>query len=410
MRVVLLHYTAPPVVGGVETVLARQAGLFADAGHEVTVVAGRGRAPDRGVRFVRVSRADTRHPDVLAAQAALDAGVVPSGFGRLRSRLEDAVRSAVLDSEVLIAHNVCSLHKNLALTAALNRLNGTPRFPRLIAWHHDLAWTAERYRAELHPGEPWDLLRMTWPGVVHVAVSEDRQASAAGLFGLDPATISVIPNGLDRERFLGLGGRTRELLAPLALADAAPVLLLPARIAPRKNVELALRVLADLRAAGDDARLLVTGAPDPHDPASGALLRQLRSLRDRLGLETAAHFLADNGAGLPEAVVTDLYRVADALFLPSHDEGFGLPVLEAAASRLPVFCTDLPSFRAIAGPAATYFPSNAGPARIADLVRRRLAADPAYDLAVRARRRYDWQRIYREQIGPLIARAAAGRA
>ena len=243
MRVALLHYTAPPVVGGVETVLACQARLLAGAGHEVTVVAGRGRAPDPRVRFVRAPRVDSRHPDVLHVQATLAGGTVPPGFERLRSRLEETLGETVGGCDVLLAHNVCSLHKNLALTAALRRLAGAPGFPRLVAWHHDLAWTAVSYRDELHPDEPWDLLRTAWPGVVHVAVSEERRASAARLFGLDPALIAVIPNGLDREAFLGLGPRTRALLAPLALADAAPVLLVPARIAPRKNIELALRVL-----------------------------------------------------------------------------------------------------------------------------------------------------------------------
>ena len=111
---------------------------------------------------------------------------------------------------------------------------------------------------------------------------------------------------------------------------------------------------------------------------------------------------------MPLAVVADLYRVADALFLPSRDEGFGLPVLEAAASRLPVFSADLATVRAIAGPAATYFAADADPAAVAGVVRGRLAGDPAYELAVRTRRRYDWGRIYREQIGPLLERVAAG--
>lgn len=142
MRVALLHFTAPPVIGGVEIVLAGQARLMADAGHEVTVVAGRGRAPDRRARFVRIPRADTRHPEVLAVQAALDAGAVPAGFESLRASLEDSVRAAVLDQDVIIAHNVCSIHKNLALTAALRRLNGSRRFPHLVAWHHDPAWMA----------------------------------------------------------------------------------------------------------------------------------------------------------------------------------------------------------------------------------------------------------------------------
>jgi mannosylglucosylglycerate synthase len=409
VRVALVHYTAPPVVGGVEQVLARQARLLAEAGHAVTVVAGRGRQPDPGVAFVRVPRADTRHPDVLAVQAALDGGSVPRAFGELRTRLERALGAAVEGHDVVIAHNVCSLHKNLALTAALHHLSGVAAFPRLVAWHHDLAWAAARYRADLHPGQPWDLLRTAWPGVLHVAVSEERREALAGILGIPPAAIEVVENGIDREEFLGLGPRTRAVLEPLALDGAGPILLLPVRTSPRKNIELALQVLAALRAGGDDARLLVTGPPDPHDLTTVGYKEMLLGLRAELDLEDAAHFLSERGDTLADSVVADLYRVADALFLPSRDEGFGLPLLEAAASRLPILCAGLPSFRAIAGPHAAFFSPDDEPAAVAALVRSRLAADPAYGLAVRVRRQYDWRRIYRDRIEPLLERVAAGR-
>jgi glycosyltransferase involved in cell wall biosynthesis len=408
MRVALLHYTAPPTAGGVERVLARHARLLADAGHQVTVVVGRGRRPDERVQVRRVPRVDTGHPAVHAVQAALDAGTVPAGFGPLQAALEAQVAEAAGDADVLIAHNVCSLPKNLALTAALHRLNGTPHFPRLIAWHHDIAWTTERYRAVLHPGQPWDLLRTAWPGVAHVAVSAERQAALASLLDLDPVVITLVENGVDREAFLGLGRRTSALLEPLDLGGAGPILLLPVRIAPHKNIELALSVLAALRVQGDDARLLVTGPPDPHSPGAEAYLEQLLRLRADLDLGRAAHFLSEDGHTLSDRVVAELYRVADALLLPSRDEGFGLPILEAAVSRLPVFCTDLPSVRAIAGQAATYFSADDEPARVARLVLRRLAADPAYALALRARRHYDWRQILRERIDPLLEQVVAG--
>ena len=48
----------------------------------------------------------------------------------------------------------------------------------------------------------------------------------------------------------------------------------------------------------------------------------------------------------------DLQRVvagASALVLPSRDEGFGLPILEAMACDVPVVCTDVPSLREVSG-------------------------------------------------------------
>jgi glycosyltransferase involved in cell wall biosynthesis len=55
----------------------------------------------------------------------------------------------------------------------------------------------------------------------------------------------------------------------------------------------------------------------------------------------------------------DLQRVvagASALALPSRDEGFGLPVLEAMACDVPVVCTDVPTLREVSGGFATLVP------------------------------------------------------
>ena len=43
MKIAILHYSAPPVIGGVESVLAHHAKLMVSAGHEVQVIAGIGK-------------------------------------------------------------------------------------------------------------------------------------------------------------------------------------------------------------------------------------------------------------------------------------------------------------------------------------------------------------------------------
>jgi mannosylglucosylglycerate synthase len=398
-------------------VLAHQARLLAAAGHVVTVVAARGELSGEGIRFVTVPLADSRHPRVLGVKAALDAGRVPLDFGPLVDTLAEALREALSGCQVLLAHNVCSLNKNLALTAALHELNGQPNFPRLILWHHDLAWTTPRYRAELHDGYPWDLLRQEWPGVQQVVVSEPRRQELAALLNVPLERIQVVGNGVDLAPLLKLEAQTRALFTQMGLANAAPLLLLPVRLTPRKNIELALRVLAALRQwrpahAADAAPpfaaagLLVTGPEGPHNPANAAYRQKLLALRDELGLRGAAHFAAEYATDyLPDAVVADCYRLADALILPSREEGFGLPLVEAGLARLPIFCADIAPLRAIGQGDVTYFSPDAAPEQLAAAIAARMGADPVYRMSVRARAEYAWPRVYAEHIAPLLEQA-----
>jgi glycosyltransferase involved in cell wall biosynthesis len=233
----------------------------------------------------------------------------------------------------------------------------------------------------------------------------------AAATGIPAHEIRVVPNGIDRGRFLGLAPATLGLVDALDLRAAAPVLLTPARVMPRKNLELAVRVVAELRRSGEDARLLLTGAPDAQDPGSRDQLAALRRLAEASGggqrTDGGVHLLVDGRpAWRSTRVVADLFRIADALFLPSREEGFGLPVLEAGVSRLPVICADIPALRELAGDDATYVDPNADPAAAAALVMGRLEADPAYRLATRIRASFDWGAVYETRIRSLLEEAA----
>jgi glycosyltransferase involved in cell wall biosynthesis len=408
----LLHFTSPPVVGGVETVLGHHARLMADAGHAVRMITGRGGLPDPRVALVRVPLADGRHPAVRGVQRALDAGTVPTGYDGLVDALARDLGEATSGLDVVIAHNACSLNVNIPLTAALRRLVEDRVIRRLVAWNHDVATASDRYRARLHPGRPWDLFREPWPGTIAVSVSEARRAELATAIGMPADEIRVVPNGIDRGRFMGLAPATLRLIDALDLQAAAPVLLTPARVMPRKNLELAIRVTADLRRSGEDARLLLTGAPDAHDETSRAHLDALRTLAAaRAGGRRAdggVHLLVDGPpAWRSSRVVADLYQIADALFLPSREEGFGLPVLEAGVSRLPVICSDIPALRELAGDDATYVDPDGDPAAVAAQVRGRLDADPAYRLAARCRSSFSWDAVYETRIRPLLEEAVS---
>jgi glycosyltransferase involved in cell wall biosynthesis len=201
---------------------------------------------------------------------------------------------------------------------------------------------------------------------------------------------------------------TRRIVEGCRLWDADLVLLLPARITRRKNVQLAVRALACLRAStGLDARLIVTGPPGAHNPSNAAYLSQLLALRAELGLSQAVHLLYELGDReeplVPDdATLADLFLLADALLFPSSEEGFGIPLLEAGLARLPAFCSDIPPLRATGQGDAHYFPPDAAPEAVADLVAGQLLTDSAFSLRRRVLRCHRWERILRDHLIPLI--------
>ena len=63
----------------------------------------------------------------------------PTAFARVAEGLAGELAAALEGVDVVIAHNVASLGRNLALTAALHERATRPGAPRTILWHHDLA-------------------------------------------------------------------------------------------------------------------------------------------------------------------------------------------------------------------------------------------------------------------------------
>ena len=74
-RIAILHYTAPPVVGGVEAVIQAHAQTLVQAGYPVTVVAGWGEAAalPEGTSFVRIPEMDSQYAQIAQMSAAIGA-------------------------------------------------------------------------------------------------------------------------------------------------------------------------------------------------------------------------------------------------------------------------------------------------------------------------------------------------
>jgi glycosyltransferase involved in cell wall biosynthesis len=177
------------------------------------------------------------------------------------------------------------------------------------------------------------------------------------------------------------------------------LLLHPTRLVRRKNVELSIAVGREFTRRGTSATVIVTAADDPHNEVSRALGERLRSecVTDGCVILGGEHFAVGDGE------LAALYRLADALLFPSRSEGFGLPPLEAALHRLPVFCSDIEPLRDRLRETAVLFPPDTKPAHIASLIEETLMALPAFRERRRVLRECSWLTIYRRYLAALLA-------
>jgi D-inositol-3-phosphate glycosyltransferase len=150
------------------------------------------------------------------------------------------------------------------------------------------------------------------------------------LYGADPRRTVTIPPGVDLDRFRP--GDVATARAALGLPPDAIVLAFVGRIQPLKAPDVLLRAAAELlrRDPGLRARLvvLVVGGPSGTGLAEPTALQELAA---SLGITDVMRFLPPQGSALP-----DVYRAADVVAVPSHNESFGLVALEAQACGTPV--------------------------------------------------------------------------
>jgi glycosyltransferase involved in cell wall biosynthesis len=217
-----------------------------------------------------------------------------------------------------------------------------------------------------------------------------------------------VPAGVSPRGKLRLRASTVALARQLRLDEGWPFMLLPARITKRKNIEYAIRATRALRDLGLQPRLLVTGPPGPHNVRSVDYVDELQAERARLDVRAEVTFLYEERRPdgrfwtATDPMMDDLYQLADLLIFPSAQEGFGIPLLEAGLIRLPVFCSDIPPFREIAGDRVHRFALDAPPAETAARIAQFLDTDPATRLRHEVLARYSWERVFRERIAPLL--------
>jgi glycosyltransferase involved in cell wall biosynthesis len=134
-----------------------------------------------------------------------------------------------------------------------------------------------------------------------------------------------------------------ELRARLGLGAGAVILTVSAKKL-HKNLERLLQAHAEAIKRHPEAMLVLPGKATPHE-------RDLRALAAQLGLADRVAFLDF----VSDADLEGLYALARCFVLPSVNEGFGIPILEAMRRGAPVACARASALPEVAGAAARYF-------------------------------------------------------
>ena len=152
-------------------------------------------------------------------------------------------------------------------------------------------------------------------------------------YGVSADRVTVIPNGIDLERFTATGdGNFRARIG----LGADPFILFMGRLSLIKGPDLLLQAFAGL---GPEFRChhLVFAGPDD------GMLSELRALALASAVESRVHFVGYLGGGDKSSA----YHAAELVAIPSRQEAMSIVVLEAGCAGKPVLITDQCGFEEV---------------------------------------------------------------
>lgn len=307
MRIGLVTQSYYPVLGGVTEHVWHLGRELERRGHQVTVITGTAREPDD--RGLRVLRHGIQIP--LTMNGANVHVTVGWRLGRMLQRIEERERFDIV-------HIQAPVDPGLPLIAAQSMRT------KKVGTHH--SWR-DRHLTD-------DLIFRLWRGVFnevmgkikrHIAVSPSAAEVVHRYYPDVP--IEIIPNGVDTKRF------SPEVTPFSKYRDGTWTILFVGRMDPRKGAKHLFASLPYLEERLGRYRLLVVGS---------GWMRKYYHAHIPVTLQHRVEFA---GFASPDDLPR-FYRSADVYCSPATgSESFGIVLLEAMASGLPIVASDIAGYR-----------------------------------------------------------------
>jgi len=322
----ILHYSALPVIGGVELTVDIHARLLKEKNFQVNIIAGDGK-PDKFIPELSSSYYKEMNKKILR-------GVTPKEFSKEVRKVKKKILKALKDSDVLIVHNLFTMHFNLVATTALIEVS---KEIKTIGWVHDLSYLDSTYNLPSPGNSPLKFIANFTPGIKWVTITNYRKNLLSDFFNIKKKNIEVIHNGIDP--YVILPPDMKKAAEKLKILDHYPVAIFPSRVTRRKNFELAIDIASKLKG---DPLLLLSAPPDPHNPAFVSYKKELKLRAKKKGVRL---ILFSEYCTIKD--IETFYFLGDFLLITSKMEGFGLPAIEASLFRLPAALSNIPPLKEI---------------------------------------------------------------
>lgn len=381
MTIAHIVCTFPPYNGGMGNVAFEMVRALQELGHDVRVYTPGYYAPEE---IRPANEAAAPHDDVTTAQIEQVTRLAPKLQYGNAAYLPDILEEL---HDVDIVH----LHYPFFGTASLIR-KWKKRYPKkklVVSYHMDP-------RATGWKGLFFSLYSKYWmPKIMDVAdaiipASLDyiRHTEAAAVHQKDQNKWQEIPFGVDTDRFQ-YREKDKALLARHGLDPDRPTLLFVGgmdRAHYFKGLPVLLRALMLLKHTSALPQVLLVGGGD---------------LREEYILQATGLGLSDDiifTGRVSDKELPLYYNLADLFVLPSIHQGeaFGMVLLEAMASGVPVIASDLPGVRTVAKEGGITMPAKDAPAlaeALAAMLTNPYTPDEKQQLAKKTASNFSWFQV-----------------
>jgi len=261
--------------------------------------------------------------------------------GKLEAEFEEMLEKMKPDR--LIVSNIWSVGENLAAAGALARVVEKTGV-KTVAVHHDFWWENDRYEGSSGKRVRDELGKYfppVFPNLGHCCINSIARKELARRKGV---VAEVLYDSLDFE--VEPGRKKEECWGLMRAAGVRPgdsVVLQATRIVRRKNIELAMDVIAGIQKSIKNVVLVISGYAEKRDEEYE---RQLMKYAKKLGIRVArVNGVVAKGEEPGACSLMDVYPFADLVTYPSVYEGFGNQFLEAVFTKKPVVVFEYPVFK-----------------------------------------------------------------